>query len=58
MKRGKKMLNANLERHMARPHALSHEVSTFIYREMICLQYFHNIFITNFRWQVVTGCYC
>ena len=31
MKRGKKMLNAKLERHMARLHALLHEVSTFIY---------------------------
>ena len=52
------MLNAKLERHMAEPYALSHEISTFIYREIICSQYFHNIFITNFKWQVVTGCYC
>ena len=27
-------------------------------REIICLQYFHNIFITNPKWQVVTGYYC
>ena len=26
-----KMLNAKLECHMAKPHALPHEVSTFIY---------------------------
>ena len=26
-----KMLNVKLECHMARPHALPHEVSTFIY---------------------------
>ena len=26
-------------------------------REMRCSQYFHNIFIINFKWQVVTGCY-
>ena len=26
-------------------------------REMICPQYFHNIFTTNHKWQVVTGCY-
>ena len=26
----KKMLNLKLERHMAGPHVLSHEVSTFI----------------------------
>ena len=25
---------------------------------MICPQYFHNIFTTNPKWQVVTGCYC
>ena len=30
MKRGKKMLNTKLERHMAGPHALPHEVSAFI----------------------------
>ena len=29
--RGKKRLNAKLERHLARPHTLSYEVSTFIY---------------------------
>ena len=29
--RGKKRLNAKLKRHLAGPHALSHEVSTFIY---------------------------
>ena len=27
-------------------------------REMICLQQFYNIFTTNPKWQVVTGCYC
>ena len=27
-------------------------------REMICLQHFYNIFITNPKWQVVTSCYC
>ena len=26
--------------------------------EMICPQYVHNMFITNPKWQVVTGCYC
>ena len=26
-------------------------------REMICPQHFHNILVTNLRWQVVTGCY-
>ena len=26
-------------------------------REMICPQHFHNIFTTNPKWQVVTGCY-
>ena len=26
-------------------------------REMICSQYFHNMFTTNPKWQVVTGCY-
>ena len=25
---------------------------------MIYLQYFHNIFTTNPKWQVVTDCYC
>ena len=25
---------------------------------MICLQQFYNIFITNLKWQVVTGYYC
>ena len=29
--RGKKVLNAKLERHLARPHTLSYEVSAFIY---------------------------
>ena len=28
--RGKKMLNAKLECHLTRPHALSHEVFTYI----------------------------
>ena len=27
-------------------------------KEMICLQHFHNIFTTNPKWQIVTGCYC
>ena len=27
-------------------------------RKMICLQQFYNIFTTNPKWQVVTGCYC
>ena len=31
MKIGKIMLNTKLERHMVRPHALSREVSTYIY---------------------------
>ena len=31
---------------------------TLIYREMICLQQFYNIFTTNLKWQIVTGCYC
>ena len=48
------MLNAKLERHMTESHAFSHEIFTFIYREIICPQYFHNIFITNFKWQIVT----
>ena len=30
----------------------------FLIREMICLQHFHNIFTTNPKWKVVTGCYC
>ena len=30
----------------------------FSLREMIYLQYFYNIFTTNYKWQVVTGCYC
>ena len=29
----------------------------YSWREMICLQQFYNIFITNLKWQVVTGCY-
>ena len=29
--RGKKVLNAKLERHLARPHTLSYEVSAYIY---------------------------
>ena len=47
MKRGKKMLNAKLERHMARLHALLHEVSTFIYIyiyiDLIIFKIFKNI---------------
>ena len=31
MKRGKKMLNTILKRHMAEPRALPHEVSAYIY---------------------------
>ena len=27
-------------------------------REMICPWHFHNIFTTNLKWKVVTGCYC
>ena len=27
----KKMLNAKLERHLIRPHALPHEISAYIY---------------------------
>ena len=27
-------------------------------REILCPQYFYNIFTTNYRWQVVTGYYC
>ena len=30
----------------------------FYEREMICPQHFHNIFATNLKRQVVTGCYC
>ena len=30
-KKKKKKLNAKLERHLARPHTLPYEVSTFIY---------------------------
>lgn len=26
-------------------------------KEMLCLYYFYYIFITNFKWHVVTGCY-
>ena len=26
-------------------------------REMLCSQHFHNTFIINPKWQVVTGCY-
>ena len=33
--RGKKRLNAKLERHLARPHTLPYEVSAFIYILMI-----------------------
>ena len=29
--RGKKMLNAKLECHLARPHILPHEISAYIY---------------------------
>ena len=29
--RGKKVLNAKIERHLARPHTLSYEVSAYIY---------------------------
>ena len=29
--KGEKMLNAKLERHLTRPHALPHEVSAYIY---------------------------
>ena len=29
-----------------------------IRRKMICPQHFHNIFITNPKWQVVTDYYC
>ena len=40
---------------------ISHKsnVKTFLlsFREMICLQQFYNIFTTNLKWQVVTGCY-
>ena len=28
------------------------------YKEMICLQHFYNIFITNPKCQVVISCYC
>ena len=31
MKEVKKILNAKVEHHLAKPHALSHEVSAFIY---------------------------
>ena len=31
MKEVKKMLYAKLEHHLARPHALPHEISTYIY---------------------------
>ena len=31
MKEVKKMLNAKLKHHLARPHALPHEISTYIY---------------------------
>ena len=31
MKKGKKILNTKLERHMARPRALPHEISAYIY---------------------------
>ena len=34
-------------------------VDLIIFRgEMICLQHFYNIFITNPKWQVITSCYC
>ena len=33
-------------------------IISILYREMICLQHFYNIFITNPKWQVVTSCYC
>ena len=29
-----------------------------IIKEMICLQYFFNIFTLNFKWYVITYCYC
>ena len=32
--RGKKRLNAKLERHLARPHTLSYKVSTIIYTSL------------------------
>ena len=30
----------------------------FSFWEIICSHHFYNIFITNPKWQVVTGCYC
>ena len=29
----------------------------FFFLEMICPQHFYNIFTTNSKWRVVTGCY-
>ena len=43
MKIGKIMLNTKLERHMVRPHALSREVSTFIYIYIYIYIDFQNI---------------
>ena len=36
----KKMLNAKLKRHLARPHALTHEISTYIYIYIYIDDYF------------------
>ena len=40
--RGKNMLNAKLECHLAGPHALSHEVSE---RETFCKKFYSTIFL-------------
>ena len=40
MKRGKKMLNTKLERHMTEPRALPHEVCLYIYIYILNLRFF------------------
>ena len=40
MKRGKKMLNTKLERHMAEPRALLYEISAYIYIYILNLGFF------------------
>ena len=46
------MLNAKLERHMTGPHALSREVSTYIYiyRLVSCPCDAHNFVIIYVKW--------
>ena len=47
--RGKKVLNAKLERHLARPHTLSYEVSAYIYIYIYIL-----ILDQHLSWSVTT----